>query len=75
MSILQGILFPKDTSSFIATIISKQSDNSYLVKDGSGRQYKMEASQIFAIGSTVLCKNGVIIRSTGNKIKYKNYVV
>lgn len=75
MKTINDILFPKDELSFMATIISKKQDFIYLVKDSAGRQYQVESSQIYPIGIKVICKNGIIIRSTKNKIKYKNFIV
>lgn len=75
MSIVNDILFPKEQKSFLASVVRKLQDCSYLVQDSSGKQYKVEASQNFAIGASVICKNGVIIRATGTKLQYKHFVV
>lgn len=75
MKTINNILFPKEETSFMATIVSKKQNFIYLVKDSTGRQYQVESSQAYAIGTKVICKNGVIIRSTKNKLTYKNFIV
>lgn len=66
---------PFENKIFIADILRKNSNNSYLVRDIRGRDFLVNGSNEYTVGQTVSIKKGIILGRTKNLVSFKEYVV